>query len=456
MIDLDEIRTIYFVGIGGIGMSAIARFFNTNGVTVYGYDKTETALTKKLASEGMKIHFEEDLDQIPDKVDLVVYTPAVPADHKELVFFRENNYPVKKRAEVLGIISRSKKTIGVAGTHGKTSTSSILIHLLRVGGVDATAFLGGIASNYQSNFIAGKGDWVVVEADEYDRSFLHLSPDVAIILSMEADHLDIYGDEESILNTGFKAFAKKLKAGGNLWVQNSLVPHFENMAVEGFGLEEGAFRAENIRVEAGQFVFDFVSPSQKMRNLVFGLPGRHNVENATAAICVALQLGVSPEDIREALASFKGIQRRFELIWKDGQTVFYNDYAHHPSELKAAIGAARELYPGKKILGIFQPHLFSRTRDFAAGFAEALDGLDELLLMDIYPARELPIEGVDSKMVFDQMQLKAKHLVGNRNLIEMLQGKTFDVLLTLGAGDINFLVRPIKQFLMNRGTMPFS
>lgn len=454
--NLGDIRTIYFVGIGGIGMSAIARFFNARGVAVHGYDKTETTLTKTLVSEGIKIHFEEDVSQIPENVDLVVYTPAVPQDHKELVHFRENGFPVKKRAEVLGIISHSKKTIAVAGTHGKTSTSSILIHLLRVGGLDATAFLGGIATNYQSNFISGDGDWVVVEADEYDRSFLHLSPDVAVILSMEADHLDIYGDEESIVNTGFLAFAKKLKKGGNLWVQNSLVSHFENLAVKGFALEEGGYRAENIRVEAGQFVFDYVNPEVEIRGLKFGLPGRHNIENATAAICVALQLGVQPKAIRKALTSFKGIRRRFELIWKGAEAVYYNDYAHHPSELRAAISAARELYPAKKILGIFQPHLFSRTRDFAEGFANALDQLDELLLMDIYPARELPIEGVNSKMVFDLMQLNKKQLVGSQNLIELLEGKTFDVLLTLGAGDINFLVEPIKRFLSERGTMPFS
>lgn len=445
---LNDIHTVYFVGIGGIGMSAVARYFNGRGAAVYGYDKTETALTKTLVDEGMTIHYEEDPSRIPEGVDLVVYTPAVPADHRELQYFRAHGYPVRKRAEVLGLISRHRKTAAVAGTHGKTTTSSMLAYLLRVGGIDCTAFLGGIARDFDSNFVEGKGEWVVVEADEYDRSFLQLSPDIAVILSTEPDHLDIYGDAERILETGFRAFAARVKAGGELLVNAAVKEQLEGShALRTYGLERGDCRAECIRVEDGRFVFDYRSPEIDLAALQLAMPGRHNVENATAALTVALRIGVAPEAIRRGLADFRGIKRRFERIWVGADTVFIDDYAHHPSELRAAIGAARELYPGRRLTGIFQPHLYSRTRDFADGFAAALDELDEVFLLDIYPAREAPIPGVDAATILDQMTNPRRALLRKDELLERIRNGRWDVLLTLGAGDIDRLVAPIADAL---------
>jgi UDP-N-acetylmuramate--alanine ligase len=450
--ELDNIKKVYFLGLGGIGMSALARYFHGRGVEVHGYDKTATLLTKKLAAEGMSIHYEEDLEQIPPGIDLVVLTPAVPQSHRELQYFREKGFPIKKRAEVLGLISRSMKTIAVAGTHGKTTTSSILTYLLRSGGVDCTAFLGGIATNFGSNFVEGHSDWVVAEADEYDRSFLHLSPDIAIILSMDADHLDIYGDRESLLETGFRAFARKLGPEGKLFVQHRWREELGQMpaAVHSFGLEAGEYRAENIRVEKGYFTFDYRSPERRMEGLQLALPGRHNVENATAAIAAALQLGVGEEAIRGALLSFRGIRRRFEFLYRDEHSAYIDDYAHHPSELEAAIGAARELFPGKRITGVFQPHLYSRTRDFADGFAAALDKLDDVLLMPIYPARELPIAGVDAQLILGKMQNPAKRLADKAELLELVRQNRPEILLTLGAGDVDVFREPLQAYFEDR------
>ncbi|MCB0558928.1 MAG: UDP-N-acetylmuramate--L-alanine ligase [Lewinellaceae bacterium] len=451
--NLKDIKKIYFIGIGGIGMSALARYFHGRGAEVHGYDKTETLLTKKLVEEGMNIHYTEDVNQAPKGVDLVVYTPAVPATHKELVFLQEQGVPVKKRAEVLGIISRGMKTVAVAGTHGKTTTSSILTYLLRCGGIDCTAFLGGIATNFGSNFVEGQSDWVVVEADEFDRSFLHLSPNIAIILSMDADHLDIYGDRESLLETGFRAFAAKVEKGGRLYIQHQWREQLGDWPwVESFGIGGGTYRSDNVRVEEGYFTFDYRSPSHHLTGLQLALPGRHNVENATAALSVALQLGVEEEAIRRGLRSFRGIRRRFEMLYRSEERAYVDDYAHHPSELKAAIGAARELFPGKRITGIFQPHLFSRTRDFADGFAEALDELDEVLLMDIYPARELPIEGVDAQLLLGKMKNQDKRLVSKENLLEEVKRSQPQVLLTLGAGDIDTFREAIKEYFEKTGT----
>ncbi len=449
--NLSDIRLIYFVGIGGIGMSALARYFNGRGVAVYGYDKTESPLTRTLAAEGMQIHYDEDVDLIPEGVDLVVYTPAVPASHAELQYFRKNDFPVKKRSEVLGIISRGMKTVAIAGTHGKTTTTTITTYLLREGGVDCSAFLGGIARNFASNFVEGAGEWVVVEADEYDRSFLQLSPDIAILLSMDADHLDIYGDRQQLLETGFKAFVERIKPGGKLVLRHDLQLEFENRDfLLTFGLNAGQYRSENIRVENGYFTFDYKSPETEIEGLQFSLPGRHNVENATAAITVALQLGVSPQSIRKSLLSFRGIQRRFETIYRDEEVVYIDDYAHHPSELKAAINAAREFFPERKLTGIFQPHLYSRTRDFAADFAEALDALDEAILLEIYPAREEPIPGVHSEMLKEMMQNPKVEVCRKSDLMDRLQDKEIDILLTLGAGDIDRFVQPISQWLEGR------
>ena len=445
---LEDIKIIYFIGIGGIGMSALARYFNSRGIAVFGYDKTETTLTKTLASEGMKIHYDDDISQIPEGVDLVVYTPAIPKSHGELSYFWENDFPVKKRSEVLGIISRSMKAIGVAGTHGKTTTSSILTWLLKVGGVDCTAFLGGIAQNFESNFIEGKSDWVVIEADEYDRSFLQLDPEMSIILSMDADHLDIYGDHAS-LHKSFYEYIDQTKSGGFVFVKDGLRVPFNkvNITYGQFGIERGAYRAEQVRVEDGCFVFDFKSSIENIDNIKFTLPGKHNVENATAAIAVAQQLGIKGDDVKKALASFKGIKRRFERIFDQDGIVYTDDYAHHPSELNAAIGAARMLFPNKKITGIFQPHLYSRTNDFQDGFAAALDQLDEVILMDIYPARELPMPGVTSKIIFDKMKNPNKVLVTKETLMETLKERKVEALLTLGAGDIGTFVLPIKEML---------
>jgi UDP-N-acetylmuramate--alanine ligase len=448
---LEDIKKIYFIGIGGIGMSALARYFNNRQVEVFGYDKTETTLTKKLVDEGMKIHFEDDISQIPEGVDLVVFTPAIPDSHSELNYFLENNFPVKKRSEVLGIISRSKKAIGVAGTHGKTSTSSILTWMLKVGGVDCTAFLGGIAQNFESNFIEGKSDWVVIEADEYDRSFLQLNPDMSIILSMDADHLDIYGDASTMQKTFFE-YADKTKPNGFVFVKDGLrMPFSKNGITYGqFGIDKGSYRAENVRVENGYFVFDFKSWIENINDIKITLAGKHNVENATAAIAVAQQLGIKGDDIKKALATFKGIKRRFERIFDNDEIVYIDDYAHHPSELKVAIEAAKMLFPNNKITGIFQPHLFSRTNDFVDGFAAELDELDEVILMDIYPARELPIEGVTSKIIFDKMKNSNKVMVTKSTLMDELENRKVEVLLTLGAGDIDTFVEEIKNWLSEK------
>lgn len=467
--ELNQIKTIYFVGIGGIGMSALARYFLSRGVAVHGYDKTETELTKALATEGMLIHYTDDVSYIPKGVDLVVYTPAIPKEHTELVCFQLNGFPILKRSEVLGIISRGMKCIAVAGTHGKTTTSSIVTHILRTGGVDTTAFLGGISLSLGSNFVQGQSDWVVVEADEYDRSFLRLSPDIAIITAIDPDHLDIYGDEENF-RKGFHDFTKKVKDNGQVFPNSTLLLRGDDddaqrhIRYDDYGVNVGVYRAENIRVENGFFVFDYKSPLGNIENIKFTLPGNHNVENATAAIAAAQQIGVESEAIKAALANFKGIKRRFDFILRgdaakenepktlNQQPVFIDDYAHHPTELEAAIAAAKTLYPDRRITGIFQPHLFTRTRDFQDGFAAALDKLDEVFLMDIYPARELPIEGVTADIIFNKMKNSHKTLVTKQNLMKTLTKHqstegAFDVVMTLGAGDIDTFVKPIKDLL---------
>jgi UDP-N-acetylmuramate--alanine ligase len=444
---LQSIHSVYFIGIGGIGMSALARYFKGRGAKVKGYDKTETPLTKKLVDEGIDIHYEEDLAQIPSDLDLVVYTPAIPAHHQELQYLQNTSIPIKKRAEVLGIISRGMKTIAVAGTHGKTTTTTILTHLLREGGIACTAFLGGIALNFNSNFIPGQSDWVVVEADEYDRSFLHLNPDLAVVLSMDADHLDIYGDVETLYDTGFRAFAKKLKDGGKLIIHD---PWKEKMGtikgLKSYGIEAGDFQARNVRVENGFFTFDYKGADIEMPGLQFTLPGKHNVENATAAITLALELGVDASAIRAAMLSFKGIKRRFEFLFRQKDIAYIDDYAHHPSELKASIAAAKQLYPGEKVVGIFQPHLFSRTKDFAAEFAQALEALDEVILLPIYPARENPIPGVNSEMLLELMNTTNKKLAEKSELLELIDEISPKVLMTLGAGDIDRFREPLKAY----------
>ena len=460
MKELKEIKKAYFIGIGGIGMSAIARFFLGRGTEVHGYDKTETELTKALVAEGMKVHYEDNISFIPNDLDLVVYTPAIPKDHRELNWFIDNKFEVLKRSQVLGIISLGMKTIAVAGTHGKTTTSSLITHILRTAKIDCTAFLGGISVDLGSNFVQGKSKWVVVEADEYDRSFLQLRPDIATIMSLDPDHLDIYGNEK-VFKYNFTLFTCKIKNRGVYFYKAGLkIPAFRGMWMTDekakewnlghienhtFGIGKGNYKANKVRVENGHFMFDFKSEAEEIKDIKMSLPGKHNIENALAAIAVAIKVGISADPIKKALASFKGIKRRFEFIVKKDDFIYIDDYAHHPTELNSAIEAARALYPQKKLTVIFQPHLFSRTRDFQDGFAEALDKADEVLLMDIYPARELPMEGITSKIIFDKMQLRNKLLVTKENLMEVLKTKEFEVLMTMGAGDIDTFVPKIAE-----------
>ena len=441
-------RKVYFLGIGGIGMSALARYYRLLGAEVHGYDRTRTTLTEQLEAEGMIVHYDENPNRIPDGVDLFVYTPAVPETNKEMQYLREQGIELKKRAEVLGLISRDKRVLAVAGTHGKTTTTSILTHLLRTGGVAATAFLGGLAKNYEGNFVFGESDYVVVEADEYDRSFLHLYPERAAIMSIDPDHLDIYGDPERMFEEGFQRFAQQVNS--EIFLPENLVQSFENQTFTSFGIETGICRATRVRVEDGRFRFDYQNEDLKIEDLRSALPGRHNILNAVAAISLALSCGVRPESIREGMQSFRGIVRRFERLYDGMNGVYIDDYAHHPTELNAAIGAARELFPGQKITGIFQPHLYSRTRDFQDGFAAALDRLDTAVLLPIYPARELPMEGVSTEMIFEKMKGKDRHLLEPEAVVEFLESRKPTVVLTLGAGDIDLLREPVRRW-MERG-----
>lgn len=428
-------------------MSAIARYFNSRGIEVFGYDRTLTQLTQNLENEGIKIHYEDDVAQIPDGIDLVVYTPAVPRSHSELSYFFDNDFPVLKRAAVLGIISKAKKVIGIAGTHGKTTTSTITTHLLNEGNVAISAFLGGIALNFESNFVEGDSDYVVAEADEFDRSFLHLYPNIAAIMSMDADHLDIYGNIEAMHDT-FHQYVTQVQSGGFVFYKYDLPlrPKVnDGVKVQTFGVENGDFQSKNLRVEDGFFVFDLQSPIENIDNLKFTLPGKHNIENATVAVAIAQSLGVSSTDIRKGLLNFKGIKRRFEFVIRENDKVLIDDYAHHPTELNAAIDAARTLYPNKKITGVFQPHLFSRTKDFVDGFAEALSALDEIVLLDIYPARELPIENVTSQIILDKIKNSNKKIVSKQDLLRIYPNKESEIILVLGAGDVDKLVELLRD-----------
>ena len=453
--NFNDVKRIYFIGVGGIGMSALARYFHLHGAEVYGYDRTATDLTRALSAEGMEVHYEDDVQQIPENVDLVVFTPAVPKDHQELNWFLARGYPVKKRSEVLGIISQAKRCIAIAGTHGKTTTSIMTAHLLRACGVDATAFVGGISGNLGSNFVEGHSDWVVVEADEYDRSFLQLHPEIAIINSIDPDHLDIYGTAEAVVES-YEQFIRQIKPGGKLIYRHGLP--LETVANElrasgrqvlTFGIEEGDYEAFDVRVEDGQMAFGLRSTIFNFSDLRMNYPGRHNVLNATAAIAATLLAGGFTPELPAALASFRGVKRRFEFILRTPELVFIDDYAHHPAELEAAISAARMLYPDRKITGIFQPHLYSRTRDFAPDFATALDQLDECVLMDIYPAREQPIPGVTSAMIAALMKHKNVTLTTKSELLNVLKNKNLEVLMTMGAGDIDTMLEPIKELIMN-------
>ncbi len=449
--ELENIRRVYLIGIGGIGMSGLARYFKKRGCVVCGYDKTCTPLTAALMNEGIPVVFHDEVDNIPmsfqekDASTLIIYTPAIPKDSQILNHFKLRGFTFKKRSEVLGIISKGMFTIAVAGTHGKTTTSSMIAHVLKDSGYDCSAFLGGIASNYNSNVLFGENNTMVVEADEFDRSFLTLHPDIAIVTSMDADHLDIYGDKSHLVES-FKQFTSQLKSGGKLLYRMGLdLKNGQTYAANAVA----DIQAVNVRVENGSFHFDFKNAELIIENIEMGLPGLHNIENAVAAVEVALKLGIRPDKIRTALANFKGVKRRFEYVVKNEDYVYIDDYAHHPEELRACIQAVKTLYPNKKLTTVFQPHLFTRTRDFADGFAEVLGMTDELIMLDIYPARELPIAGVNSEMILDKINLSEKRILSKHDVIEYIRDKKPELLLSVGAGDIDTLIEPFKKVLEN-------
>lgn len=436
---------MYFIGIGGIGMSALARYFHANNKVVAGYDKTSTELTNSLLEHGIKIHFEDSVKLVDEKFlnsenTLVVYTPAVPKNHSELEYFKANGFKVLKRSEVLGLITEHTFCLAVAGTHGKTTTTSILAHLLFECNVPLTAFLGGISENYNSNLILSGTEVSVVEADEFDRSFLTLSPDLACITSMDADHLDIYGDASHLIQS-FNDFSKRVKPNGKLFVKNGLPLQGITYGIE----DDSDYSVQNIKIENGAYVFDVKTPKTVLKNLVFNLPGRHNLSNALIALAMAVEYGCPHQQLAKALALYKGVKRRFTYHIKTDDFVFIDDYAHHPEEINAVHQAVREMYPDKKVLAVFQPHLYSRTRDFADDFAASLSQFDELLLLDIYPARELPIEGITSEWLLSKIKSENKQLVSKAELMSKIHESKAQILLTIGAGDIGEEVKHIKK-----------
>lgn len=449
--ELESINRVYLIGIGGIGMSGLARYFKKRGCVVCGYDKTCTPLTAALMNEGIPVVFQDEEDNIPvsfqerDFHTLVIYTPAIPKNSQILNYFTSRAFSLKKRSEVLGIISKGMYTIAVAGTHGKTTTSCIIAHVLKDSGYDCSAFLGGIATNYNTNVLFGNNNTMVVEADEYDRSFLTLHPDIAIVTSMDADHLDIYGDKDHLIQS-FRQFTSQIKSGGRLIYRKGL----ELSGGQTYAANVVAdIQAVNVRIKEGSFFFDFKNRNLIIENIQMGLPGLHNIENAVAAIEVALHLGIDAEKIRQALANFKGVKRRFEYIVKNTDHIYIDDYAHHPEELRACIQAIKSLYPDKKLTTIFQPHLFTRTRDFAESFADVLGMTDELIMLDIYPARELPIAGVSSEMILDNVNISAKQMSNKQGTIDYVRNEKPELLLTVGAGDIDTLIEPLKKVLQD-------
>ena len=456
--DIREITSVYFVGAGGIGMSALVRYFLAKGKKVAGYDRTPSALTAELSEEGALIHYEGNVALIPDfcknpATTLVVYTPAIPDNHAELCFFRDNGFEVMKRARVLGEITRSSRGLCVAGTHGKTTTSSMAAHLLKQSHVDCNAFLGGILKNYDSNLmLSDKSDLTVIEADEFDRSFHWLTPYMAVVTAVDADHLDIYGTAEAYRES-FEHFTSLIRPDGCLILKKGveITPRLQpgTRLYTYSATEEADFCARNIRIGNGDILFDFAGPGVCIRDVKLGVPVKVNVENGVAAMALAWLNGVTEEEIRRGMASFAGPVRRFDFHLKRDDIVLLDDYAHHPAELKACILSVRELYPGKRLTGIFQPHLYSRTRDFAADFAASLSLLDELVLLDIYPAREAPIPGVTSRIIFDKVTIPDKRMVRKDELLDLVRREAghWEVVLMVGAGDIDRLVEPVKQIL---------
>ncbi|HEV7381537.1 MAG TPA: UDP-N-acetylmuramate--L-alanine ligase [Dyadobacter sp.] len=457
-------KYIYFVGIGGIGMSALARWFKSNGFHVAGYDKTATVLVNTLVQEGIPVNLEDEVTAIPAEFiadpdqTLVIYTPAVPVQHKQMLYFRDHNFLILKRSQVLGILTKNLRTVGVAGTHGKTTTSSMVAHILRDAGVNSTAFLGGITQNYATNLLLNEPTEnlesvvCVVEADEYDRSFLTLFPEIGIVTSTDADHLDIYGKHEAVLES-FKEYVSQIDDHGVLFMRHGLeLADSTKAKVFTYSLHEGDYHAADIRIENARFVFDIIHPDGVIGGIGMVIPGYHNIENSIAAAATALYLGVTPENVKKALESYRGVKRRFEYQVETNDIVYIDDYAHHPSEIEAFLNSVKALYPGKHITAIFQPHLFTRTRDFADGFAKSLSIADRILLLDIYPAREMPIEGVNSELLLGKIEISDKRMVSKEEILQTLSDISSEIVVTIGAGDIDTLVGPIKALL----TVPVS
>lgn len=451
---LEEVEQVYFIGIGGIGMSALARYFNSRGIFCAGYDKTETPLTRSLSSEGIEIHYEDNISLIPTRIfekdkTLVIYTPAVPDNHNELVYFNKQDFIIYKRAQVLGMISRGSYCIAVAGTHGKTTTSSMAAHMCKVAGLPVSAFLGGITANYGTNYIETLGSTItIVEADEYDRSFLQLDPDIAIITSVEPDHLDIYNTADQVTRS-FEDFTSKIKGNGSLIIRQGIGLTPSRKPLFEYGVNVNGLSGYNVRVENGKFYYEVKNGDTELGTFKLGVPGRHNIENSLAVIGVGIKLGIPIDTIKQSLASFKGVKRRFETIISTNTTTYIDDYAHHPTEIGACVSAARELFPGKHLTGIFQPHLYSRTRDFANEFAQSLEKLDSLILLPIYPARERPIEGINSELILNKVNINNKLLINKDKVLTHLNDilPNIEVLITMGAGDIDMLIEPIRQLI---------
>lgn len=457
--ELKDIKAVYFIGAGGIGMSAIARYFIHKGMVVAGYDKTPSELTRRLEKEGMLIHYEESVDEIPHACKkpastLVVYTPAIPADHKELTFFREGGFEIEKRAQVLGTLTRTHKGLCVAGTHGKTTTSTMCAHIMHQSQQDCNAFLGGISKNYGTNYIlSDKSDFVVIEADEFDRSFHWLRPWMSIITSTDPDHLDIYGTKEAYFES-FRHYTELIQPGGALILHKNLEmqQHVqEGVRVYEYSLDEGDFHAENIKIENGEITFDFISPVECVRNVMLGQPVPINIENGVAAMAMAQLNGCTAEELRYGMKTYAGVDRRFDFKIKNDRHVFLSDYAHHPKEIYQSAKSIRELYKDRKITAIFQPHLYTRTRDFYQDFANSLSLLDEVILCDIYPAREKPIEGVTSKLIYDNLKPGVeKSMIHKEDVLDLVKSRDFDVLLVLGAGDLDNYVPQIAKLLESK------
>ena len=454
--DVNTLKAVYFIGAGGIGMSALVRYFLSIGKKVAGYDRTASELTQKLIEEGAAIHYEESVESIPSDfhdvaTTLIVYTPAIPANHAELTYFKNNGFTIQKRSQVLGMLTQSGKGLCVAGTHGKTTTSTMTAHLLHQSSVGCNAFLGGISKNYGTNLLLSEeSEYIVIEADEFDRSFHWLTPFVTVITATDADHLDIYGTKEAYLES-FNHYTSLIRQGGSLIIRKGI--ELESRIQEGVTLytysrEEGDFHAENVRIGNGEIIFDYISPFGNIKDIQLGVPVAINIENGIAAMALAQISGANNNEIKAAMASFKGVDRRFDFKIKNNNVVFLSDYAHHPEELKQSILSMRALYKDKKITGIFQPHLYTRTRDFYQEFAESLSLLDEVILTEIYPARELPIKGVSSRLIYDQLRPDMeKTLCQKEEILDILKQKRIEVLMTLGAGDIENYVQPICEIL---------